>query len=160
MIIAVILGIALWAALRPGPRPGASPVAVVESVPRIFPSTIPLVSGEEPEPQLFSKAGCVVCHTIPGIEGATGQVGPPLVLGTTGTERLSDPLYQGAASTVKEYIVESILMPRAYVVPGYPDRTMPPWYGEKLSALALERMAKYLERVTEDTPFHPSQPTR
>jgi hypothetical protein len=33
-----------------------------------------------------------------------------------------------------------------FVVPGYPANTMPTWYGAKLSALALEKIASYLER--------------
>jgi cytochrome c len=30
--------------------------------------------------ELIAAKGCGVCHTIPGIEGATGLVGPPLTL--------------------------------------------------------------------------------
>ena len=111
---------------------------------------VPLVSGEEPIERLFTKAGCPVCHTIPGIQGAKGQVGPPLVLGTTGLQRLGDPRYQGEATTIREYIIESILTPRAFVVAGYPDRTMPQWYGKKLTSQALEKMTRYLQRLKED----------
>ncbi len=28
--------------------------------------------------QLISDYGCGACHTIPGVDGATGEVGPPL----------------------------------------------------------------------------------
>jgi hypothetical protein len=48
---------------------------------------------------------------------------------------------------VREYIVESIVSPQEYVVLGYPERTMPLWYGSKLSAAALDQMAAYLERI-------------
>lgn len=112
------------------------------------PQMVPLVTGEEPIIDIFTMAGCPVCHTIPGIPGATGQVGPPLILGTTGEQRLRDPNYQGDATTVHDYVVESVLEPGRFLVPGYPDRTMPRWYGSKLSALALERIAAYLERQT------------
>lgn len=108
---------------------------------------VPLVTGEEPLPQLFARAGCPVCHTIPGIPGAEGRVGPKLVLGETGPARLADPRYQGQAKSVHEYVIESILNPGVYVVPGYPDRTMPPWYGQKLSAAALDKIALYLESL-------------
>jgi hypothetical protein len=50
---------------------------------------------------------------------------------------------------VHDYIVESVLEPERFVVRGYPEKTMPTWYGSKLSALALEKMASYLERQTE-----------
>lgn len=110
---------------------------------------VPLVTGEESIQEQFARAGCPVCHTIPGIIGATGRVGPPLLLGTNGVKRLADPAYTGRAKTVREYIVESIVSPSDYVVPGYPDKTMPGWYGSKLSAGALDQMSSYLERLAE-----------
>jgi hypothetical protein len=132
----VLLGIT-YAALKPLP------------VPQLDPALIPLVTGEEPTDVLFIKAGCPVCHTIPGIPGADGRVGPKLVLGTTGPQRLADPRYRGRARTVRDYVVESVLEPGAYVVSGFPDLTMPRWYGQKLSAAALDQMAAYLEALTE-----------
>jgi mono/diheme cytochrome c family protein len=110
---------------------------------------VPLVTGEEPVPELFRRAGCPVCHEIPGISGAEGRVGPRLALGTTGPQRLNDPGYRGQAKTVREYVVESILNPGIYVVAGYPALAMPRWYGKKLSAAALEKIAAYLEEQRE-----------
>lgn len=142
----VLLGIT-YTALKPVSAP--APTNVSPPVPQIDPAMIPLVTGEEPTDVLFIKAGCPVCHTIPGIPGADGRVGPKLVLGTTGPQRLADPRYRGRARTVRDYIAESVLEPGAYVVSGYQDRTMPRWYGQKLSAAALDRMAAYLEALTE-----------
>ena len=107
---------------------------------------VPLVTGDEPITEIFTRAGCPVCHIVPGISGADGRVGPPLVLGTTGPARLADPAYRGHAKTVHEYVIESVIEPGLFVVPGYPAGTMPTWYGAKLSALALEKIASYLER--------------
>src|SRR5262249_106070 len=109
-----------------------------------------LVSGEEETAIVFTRAGCPVCHRIPGIAGAEGRVGPPLWLGTTGQQRLRDPTYRGTAKTVHEDIVESVLEPGIFIVPGYPAETMPTWYGAKLSALALEKIAGYLEVQTAE----------
>ncbi|NKB81820.1 MAG: c-type cytochrome [Nitrospirales bacterium] len=110
---------------------------------------VPLATGDEPVEKLFVQAGCPVCHTIPGIPGAQGRQGPILVLGSTAHERLADANYQGQATTEREYILESVLNPGAYVVPGYPDRVMPRWYGQKLSAKALDKIADYLEQVMD-----------
>jgi mono/diheme cytochrome c family protein len=107
---------------------------------------VPLVTGDEPITEIFTKAGCSVCHTVPGIPGADGHVGPPLLLGATGPARLADPAYRGHAKTVHDYVIESVIEPGLFVVPGYPAGTMPIWYGAKLSALALEKIASYLER--------------
>ncbi len=53
---------------------------------------------------------------------------------------------------MREYIVESILSPETYVVPGFPADTMPTWYGRKLSAGALDKIASYLEELTRGQP--------
>ena len=110
---------------------------------------VPLAAGTEPLDKLFVQSGCAVCHSIPGIAPAQGREGPRLVLGTNGPLRLADPQYQGKATTVREYIQESILKPGAYVVPGYSDRVMPRWYGKRLNAMALDRIAEYLEGLKE-----------
>jgi len=122
---------------------------VPEKAPSVALIDVPLATGTEPLDKLFVQSGCAVCHTIPGIAPAQGREGPRLVLGTNGPLRLADPQYQGTATTVREYIQESILNPGMYVVPGYSDRVMPRWYGKRLNALALDRIAEYLEDVKE-----------
>ncbi len=143
IVATIVLGF-FWALLnvRVGHPPADSPPL------SLAPEMIPLVTGEEPIATIFTKAGCTVCHTIPGIAAAEGRVGPMLALGRTGPERLRDPLYRGKATTVHDYVVESVVEPGAFVVPGYPANTMPTWYGNKLSALALEKIASYLEHQT------------
>ncbi len=148
VVIGLVLLYALWTLRTPSPSlspPISGGTAVMGA---LSPERIPLVTGEEPIGDIFVRAGCVVCHTIPGIPGASGQVGPPLALGTTGEQRIKDPSYRGQARTVREYIAESVLDPRQFIVQGYPALTMPTWYGSKLSALALEKIAAYLEQQT------------
>lgn len=134
IIIALFLG-GLWA-LR----------STDSSSVTLAPDMVPLVTGDESIAEIFTKAGCAVCHTVPGIPGADGRVGPLLLLAVTGPARLADPSYRGHARTVHDYVIESVLDPGLFVVPGYPAGTMPTWYGAKLSALALEKIASYLER--------------
>ncbi len=110
---------------------------------------VPLATGHEAIDKLFVQSGCAVCHTIPGIAPAKGRQGPRLMLGTTGPLRLADPEYHGTAETVREYIQESVLNPGTYVVPGYSDRVMPRWYGKRLNAKSLDRIATYLEALEE-----------
>jgi hypothetical protein len=149
-VTALIIGIialgVIVALLRPPSRSFPTPRSpAVPPVPVVAPEAVPLVSGDEPLAAIFIRTGCPVCHTIPGISGADGRVGPPLWLGTTGAARLVDPAYQGRAKTIREYVIESVVEPSVYVVPGYPASTMPTWYGTKLSALALEKISEYLE---------------
>ena len=148
LIVAVIALGVLWtfrAIEQPPSRPASVPAAA-----SLSPEMVPLVTGDEPLAVIFTRAGCSACHRIPGIDGADGRVGPPLLMGISGPERLRNPLYRGRAKTVHEYVIESVLEPSLFVVPGYPPNTMPNWYGAKLSALALERIASYLEQQKDE----------
>ncbi|TAJ07650.1 MAG: c-type cytochrome [Nitrospirae bacterium] len=108
-----------------------------------------LATGEEPVDQIFQKATCVACHTIPGIAGAVGTIGPKLVEGTNAPTRIKDPAYKGTAKSTREYITESVINPSAYVVKGFPDNTMPKEFGKKLSAGALNKIVDYLSQLQE-----------
>ncbi len=108
-----------------------------------------LADGSEPVDQIFAKAQCVSCHTIPGIPGATGTIGPKLVEGTNAPTRFKDKEYKGTAKSTPEYIMESIVSPSAYVVKPFPDNTMPKVFGQKLSAGALKKIVDYLSQTYE-----------
>lgn len=112
-----------------------------------------LVDGTESHDDLFMGAGCPACHTIPGIEGATGKVGPELWEGTNAPKRMKDSGYAGKAKTTKEYITESILDPSAYVVADYPDDQMPKDFGLKLTGGALSKIVDYLAALKEGQPL-------
>jgi mono/diheme cytochrome c family protein len=114
-----------------------------------------LADGTETVDQIFAKAQCVVCHTIPGIPGATGTQGPKLEEGTNAPLRIKDPNYKGTAKTVQEYIMESVVSPSTYVVPGFPDNLMPKVFGQKLSAGALKKIVDYLSKVKAGAPPPP-----
>ena len=146
-LIVIVLLLGILFALRSINSSSVPPApAPVSSAAVLAPGMVPLVTGDEPIAEIFTKAGCLVCHTVPGIPGADGRVGPPLLLGVTGPARLADPAYRGHAKTVHDYVVESVIEPGIFIAPGYPSSTMPTWYGAKLSARALERIASYLER--------------
>lgn len=110
---------------------------------------VPLATGKEPIDKIFVQSGCTACHMIPGIRVAKGREGPKLELGTNARRRLADPNYRGTAKTEWEYVQESILNPGAYIVQGYPDRVMPRWYGQKLTAGALDKIITYLLKIEE-----------
>ena len=115
-------------------------------------ATALLADGSEPVDQIFAKAQCVSCHTIPGIPGATGTIGPKLEEGTNAPLRLKDPEYKGTAKSTPEYIMESVVAPSAYVVKPFPDNTMPKIFGQKLSAGALKKIVDYLSQLKAGAP--------
>ena len=124
-------------------QPKEETVKVVEK------ALVPLATGKEPIDKIFVQSGCTACHMIPGIRVAKGREGPKLELGTTARRRLADPNYRGQAKTDWEYVQESILNPGAYIVEGYPDQVMPRWYGQKLTAGALDKIITYLLKIEE-----------
>ena len=75
--------------------------------------------------EMLKKLDCAACHRIPTIEYAkVGIIGPLLNLGSSAEKRVSSPWYQAAiragkahAHTPKEYIIESIMEPSAFIAP-------------------------------------------
>jgi cytochrome c oxidase subunit 2 len=85
---------------------------------------------------VFQENGCGGCHTLKGVPGATGTVGPDL-----------DNLKEAAAKAnqpLAAFIKESIVKPDAYIAPGYPN-AMPPTFGTSIPADKLNQLVQYLE---------------
>ena len=108
-----------------------------------------MISGKESVDQIFRQAQCVICHTIPGVPGAVGSIGPKLMEGTNAPMRLQDPAYHGQAKTVRDYVMESVISPGTYVVSPFQDNVMPRDFGERLSAGALTKIVDYLSKLEE-----------
>lgn len=91
------------------------------------------VTGGDPDlaPRLMVYYGCGGCHTIPGIRGANGQVGPPL-------QAFSRRSYVGGVMTnTPDHLVEWIVNPR-----GADPRTAMPATG--ISPEEARHVAAYL----------------
>lgn len=152
-----------WFYLREGKEP-PSYAEIVKSYEKFIPEgemvdrppdtssgqkSVSIISGQDSVDQIFAKAQCVTCHTIPGIPGAVGVIGPKLMEGTNAPMRLKDPGYQGHAKTTRDYIAESIVTPGTYVVKPFQDGVMPKDFGERLSAGALTKIVDYLSRLED-----------
>tara|TARA_B100000315_G_scaffold251271_1_gene285750 strand:+ start:3680 stop:4906 length:1227 start_codon:yes stop_codon:yes gene_type:complete len=114
-------------------------------------------TGDESLQEIFEKAQCTVCHVIPGIPGADeGDFGPELYVKTNAPKRMKDKNYAGSASSVQEYILESILDPNLYVVPDFDEDLMPEDFGTGLNAKTVFRIVNYLSKIEKgkDPPNH------
>jgi hypothetical protein len=112
---------------------------------------------------IVQKMGCYVCHKIPTIPNANvGTNGPVLMLRTTAPQRLASHEYQARvkagfahATTPLEYVIESIVDPSAFIVPGYDKTTNPavipmyPHYKERFTPEALQFFALFLLQLDE-----------
>jgi mono/diheme cytochrome c family protein len=104
------------------------------------------------EQVFYGKGTCALCHSIEPSEAArcpqlgAGPVGAPI--GQRAEERIKEPGYQGKAKSGVEYLIESMIDPRAYAVEGFPPM-MPvidkPPIG--LNTAELAAVAAYLQSV-------------
>jgi hypothetical protein len=111
------------------------------------------VTGSEPIGEMINTLGCPLCHTIPGIEGAEGELGPKLHEKINAPKRIKDPRYKGKATNTKEYVRESILDPSAYVVMNeeenelFPDGLMPQDFKHQLSVDAIDKLVDFISQT-------------
>ena len=80
--------------------------------------------------EVYRTQFCGTCHVLTSL-GTGGRFGPTHDgVGAAAEERIRDPAYRGTAQTAEEYIMESILDPGAYRVPGFGGtRFVMPSYG-------------------------------
>lgn len=135
------------------PLPGDSP--------KVFASIESLEETEkftDPVEVIIEKARCFVCHKIPGSPIArTGIIGPILAMKTNAALRLASPEYQQAvaegrakATTAREYVMESILHPAAFILPGFREGDgMPTDYSRKLTIGDLQKLVTFLLTIDE-----------
>lgn len=108
--------------------------------------------------QLLTMGGCGACHQIPGIAASRfAIIGPLLISGATASRRIASLEYQARvkagmahAETPKEYIIESIVNPNAFVVSQWATEIHPgvsPMsqnYGDMFTYTALDKLADHL----------------
>ncbi|NPA31190.1 MAG: c-type cytochrome [Chloroflexi bacterium] len=88
--------------------------------------------------RLLEEGHCGACHQIPGVPGATGDIGPDLCEVAA--------RYARGEITVTD-IMADIIQPNRRVHEGYLDDIMPNDYGERFSTEELRLMAEYLARL-------------
>ncbi len=114
-----------------------------------------ILTGEELAQRAFKKGGCAACHTIPGVEGAVGALGPNLSeIGKVVADRLESGEYTGSASTLGEYFYEALTDPNAFIAPACPsgpcvEGLMQPMTGT-LSEEEIKAVAEYLADLQGD----------
>jgi cytochrome c oxidase subunit IV len=92
-------------------------------------------------PAVFKSKGCTACHTISTVEGAVGQIGPKLDgLSETAKTRI-------AGKDAVAYIKESIEIPGAFVVKGYPAGLMPANLKQTMSDQEYNDLVAFLAKL-------------
>ena len=105
----------------------------------------------------FTKGGCIGCHIIPGVKGASGTIGPDLTnIGEKAAQTLKDSAYTGKAKTVDEFLHEAIMEPDIFIAKDCGGSAcqkgiMPPSLGKSLSPEELTAVIAYLQNPVEQT---------
>ncbi|MHB8482048.1 MAG: cytochrome c family protein [Nitrospiria bacterium] len=121
-----------------------------------------IMTGADKPQDIIMKMGCIACHKIPTTAARFGTVGPMLIEGTNAKKRISSPQYQARvkagkahATTPKEYVMESIVNPSAFIVPGFAQKATPevsdmlPDFGKKMTYEAVSNLADFLLSIDE-----------
>ncbi len=116
----------------------------------------PIAQASDTPEQIVKMMVCFACHKIPGVSIAgTGLIGPLLIMKTNAENRIRSPEYQKAvqagkahATSPKEYVIESIIDPAAFIVPGFAD-DMIKGFGHKFTVNALDRFVDFLLTIGE-----------
>jgi mono/diheme cytochrome c family protein len=110
-----------------------------ETVDTVMESMVEMIGDPVNGQALYSSLGCAGCH-------GNAVIAPPTEGTFTRVEntRLQDPALAGY--TVEHYLIESILVPRAYIAPGpYSAEAMPTNFGIRLAAQDLVDIVAFLE---------------
>ena len=93
---------------------------------------------------LATTKGCAVCH----INTPTGPAWKPTAdipgIGTRAEQRPTGPDYTGEAQSPEQYLLESVVIPDAYIVPGFSPGIMPKNYGDTLTAQEAADLIAYM----------------
>lgn len=121
-----------------------------------------IATGADKPEDIIMKMGCVACHKIPTTGAKFGAVGPVLIEKTNAPKRIASSEYKARiragkahATTVKEYVIESIVNPSAFIVPDYVQKSNPevsamlPDFGKKFTYEALDKLADFLLSIDE-----------
>jgi cytochrome c2 len=139
-------------------RQQGAPAAVTASAPGAAPAGPPIALATDTPEQIITKMGCFACHQIPTIAAAKfGPIGPLLVEKVSAAKRIASPEYQemlkagkAHARTPKEYVMESIVTPNAFIVHGFVQKANPGTsdmiqdFSQKFTFGALDKLADYL----------------
>jgi len=130
------------ATMKPTPT-SVPPTATMTLPPTSEPTSTPVIEidldikvpegDSERGRKIALKFTCIGCHVNnPNFIHFDSAEDLPSIM-ERGEVRIADPAYEGKATTNLEYIIESILLPDIYVVPGDWEETMSPFLSDKMT---------------------------
>ncbi len=99
---------------------------------------IPPAPDQETAVALINKGGCAGCHTIAGVEGAMGSLGPPWCVP-------AQKVQSGAENL--DYLRTAIVDPNAVIAEGFPANIMPQNFGELFTPEEVETLVAFIANL-------------
>jgi mono/diheme cytochrome c family protein len=96
---------------------------------------------------LVAAQGCVGCHIAQPIGPAWMPTANQPGIGDRAETRYQQPDYTGTATSAQQYLLESIVLPNAFVVEGFPADVMPQTYGANLTDQQAADIIAYLQTI-------------
>jgi mono/diheme cytochrome c family protein len=93
---------------------------------------------------LANSKGCVACHVTTATGPAWNASGNTPGIGTRASTRITQSDYTGKAKNAQQYLLESIVVPNAYVVPTFQPNVMPQTFGQTLTAQDASDLIAYI----------------
>jgi len=113
----------------PSPKTTPTPTRETQSIPTEQPAPEPDADLIAQGIQVYRSQYCGICHTLTAAS-TRGTFGPNHDhVAAQALDHLANPRYNGSATSVPEYLMESLITPQLYLVPGYETspHPMPPF---------------------------------
>lgn len=96
--------------------------------------------------ELATSIGCTACHVLAPTGPAWMATGDQPGVGARAEARFTEPDYTGSAQDAHQYLLESIVNPGVFLVPGFTN-LMPPNYGQTLTPQDTADLIAYLSTL-------------
>lgn len=107
--------------------------------------TVELPEGDASRGELLAVAkGCAGCHISQAVGPAWLPSASQPGIGARAEERYLQDDYSGSAEDAQQYLLESIVLPNAYIVDGFTSNVMPQNYGDTLTAQESADLIAYM----------------
>ncbi len=124
LLLVLVLVLSACSSAKPAPEAQAAALPPAPPIEKVRP--------------LIEKGGCANCHTIPGIEGATGTVGP----------EWCDPAKEVQAGKANlAFLREAIVEPNKEIAKGYQPNIMPQNFGDLFSDEEISTLVAFIANL-------------
>lgn len=126
---------------------GPTPAPMTNAMGTDMTTALPPGDAERGKTLTEGDLGCVGCHILAATGPAWLPSGDTPGIGDRAGVRYTQADYTGHATSAEQYLLESIVIPNAYVVSGFEANIMPGNYGGRLTVQDAADIIAYLQSI-------------